>query len=288
MDMNLIAPLILSGCLAGAVNFFANYIDLPFTKPKDLFVSEPPKLKDIWWIALIGYLIVGIAGSFLTPVINAIVGGLKGLEWIIENGTSHPKEPNYLYILFGYGLIFGYSTTRLLIGLLDSIIKKVSKVETRLTKLEKGKRKDESFSPLTSKAQEIIEECEAQFETYKSDCSGFVKAVTNKFGVAFTGQADDIVNQIQGPDWTILADGVAAKAKADLGWLVIGGLKSSDHTPPRKNGHVVVVVSGVLASSKYPTGYWGTLGGTGRKNTTINYAWVAADRDNVIYSAMQV
>ena len=145
MDTNLITPLVLSGCLAGAVNFFANYINLPFTKPKDSFVEDPLKLKDVWWIALIGYLITGIAGSFLTLVINAIVGGLKGLDLVTDiHGITNPQDPNYIYILFGYGLIFGYSTTRLLMSLVDSIIKKVSSVEERLKILETQKEKLES------------------------------------------------------------------------------------------------------------------------------------------------
>ncbi|SMD08326.1 hypothetical protein [Pedobacter nyackensis] len=138
---------------------------------------------------------------------------------------------------------------------------------------------------LNAKAQQIIDECDLNFETFKSDCSGFVKAVTKTFNVTLTGKADDIVDQIQTDGWTILKDGVDAKNKADKGWLVVAGLKSANHTPPRNNGHVVVVVSGGLAHNKYPTAYWGTLGGVGRKNTTLNYAWDKDDRDNVVYSA---
>jgi len=137
-------------------------------------------------------------------------------------------------------------------------------------------------------AQKIIDECQAQFEAYKSDCSGFAKAVANSFAINFTGKADDIVEQIQSKEWTQLKDGIAAKTKADAGWFVVAGLKSSNHTPPRNNGHVAIVVSGPLANDKYPTGYWGTLGGTGMKNTTLNYAWNTADRDHVIYWAKKV
>jgi hypothetical protein len=135
-----------------------------------------------------------------------------------------------------------------------------------------------------SQAQEILKECERNFESYKSDCSGFVKAVATKFGVDLTGQADSIVDQIKGSEWTSINNGIDAKAKADAGWLVVAGLKSSDHNPARNNGHVAIIVAGPLANNKYPTGYWGSLGGVGRKNTTINYSWNAADRDNVIYA----
>jgi hypothetical protein len=126
--------------------------------------------------------------------------------------------------------------------------------------------------------QKIVDTCEAHFDAHSHDCSGFVKAVASGLGIVMTGMADDIVDEIQTAPWTALADGVAAKAQADLGFFVIGGLKDTPH------GHVVVVVQGPLAHGKYPTAYWGRLGGTGRKNTTINWAWNAADRDRVTYA----
>lgn len=134
-------------------------------------------------------------------------------------------------------------------------------------------------------AQKIIDACESAFDDNSDDCNKFAKAVTTQFGVTLTGNADAIVDQIQGDGWTALADGVEAKAKADDGWLVIGGLKGADQSPPADHGHVVIVVSGPLAQGKYPTAYWGRLGGGGENNKTINYAWKQADRDNVKYAA---
>lgn len=274
--------LILSGILAGAVNFFVNYLELPFPKSNlKLFEDGWPKLKTLS-VAILGYAIVGIAGSFLTPLINAILSsGLKGLEYV--NGK--PVNPFFEYILFGYGLVFGYSTTKLLLSVLDSIMKRVSRVEANLNNLNEVKENLHSNSIVTNRsAKNIIDECELNFDEHKSDCSGFVKAVANKFGVVLTGQANEIVDQIKNTNtWTILnKDGVKAKEKADLGWLVIGGLEANP------NGHVVVIVSGTLAFNKYPTGYWGKLGTIGKKNATINYAWIPSERDNVIYSAIQV
>ncbi|MET1257375.1 hypothetical protein [Aliikangiella maris] len=60
--------------------------------------------------------------------------------------------------------------------------------------------------------------------------------------------------------------------------LVIVGLKAQPH------GHVAIVVPGPLAHGKYPTAYWGSLGGVPKKNTTINWSWNKKDRDNVIYA----
>lgn len=149
---------------------------------------------------------------------------------------------------------------------------------------------------LSATAQEIIDSCEANFEANKNDCSAFVKAVAIKFSVNLTGQADSIVDQIRGDGWTQLEhDRVKAKEKADNGWLVIAGLKAVDTvpTPPATtvtHGHVVVVVSGELDSSheKYPTAYWGSSNGGGKKKETINWAWNTKSRDKVYYAAKQV
>ena len=133
-------------------------------------------------------------------------------------------------------------------------------------------------------AKKIIDVCEDEWPANKGDCSGFVKDVAAALGVSLSGQANDIVDQIAGPGWTKLNDGKAAKQAADEGKFVIGGLKGSDQQTPSAHGHVVVVVSGPLAKDQYPTAYWGTLGGTGERAKTTNWAWKAIDRDSVRYS----
>jgi len=284
--LNIAILLFLSGLLAGAVNFFVNYLELPFPKNTLLKDGEGdwPKPRTLW-TAILGYAIVGIAGSFLTPLIDAIIGGLKGLE--LTNNI--PKNPLYNYILFGYGLVFGYSTTRLLLSILDSIIKRLSKAEATIVNLNDIKEDFKSIQiKINATAQNVIDECEADFDANMSDCSGFVKAVASAFTVTLTGQADDIVDQICGEGWQLLADGVEAKNKADNGWLVVAGLKSTQNVPPQANGHVAIIVSGGLAQQRYPTGYWGKLGGVGEKNKTINWAWNKESRDKVIYSGRQI
>jgi hypothetical protein len=120
----LIVTLIIAGVMAGGVNFFISYLDLPFQKTStNLLEDDWPKPKKLW-LAILGYLLVGTAGAFLTPLINVLVG-LKGYY------------PNKDFIVaFGYGLVFGYSTTRLLVGLIDSLLKKVSSLDNRLKLLE--------------------------------------------------------------------------------------------------------------------------------------------------------
>jgi hypothetical protein len=120
--------------------------------------------------------------------------------------------------------------------------------------------------------------CDKHWKAHKADCSGFVKAVAGELGFTVTGQANDIVDQMATLPWKPLASGKDAKAQADLGYLVLGGLKATS------NGHVVVVVSGPLNRDKYPTAYWGKLGGEGKKATTINWSWNATDRDKVSYA----
>jgi hypothetical protein len=143
------------------------------------------------------------------------------------------------------------------------------------------------------KAQKVIDVCELEWPANSSDCSGFVRDVAEAFSFPLEGNADSIVDQITSGDWQRLRDGAAAKAAADDGQLVVAGLKSNDHAPrddgkPVEHGHVVIVVSGDLAHERYPTAYWGTLGGIGRKRETINWAWRKVDRDKVIFACCRI
>lgn len=135
---------------------------------------------------------------------------------------------------------------------------------------------------MSSNAEKINKLCEKHWGFYKNDCSGFVKAVAKDLNVMLTGQANDIVDQIQKKPWIVLKDGKEADKDARLGKFVIGGLKATG------NGHVVVVVPGVLAHGKYPTAYWGSIAGLGRKKTTINYSWRVSVRDEVIYASYTI
>jgi hypothetical protein len=132
----------------------------------------------------------------------------------------------------------------------------------------------------------VREACEASFDAHKGDCSGFARAVASALGVPLQGIADQIVETLRtGQGWSPLPNGVAAAQSAHNGKLVIAGLKGSEQARPDPHGHVVVVVDGPLAHNRYPSGYWGKLGGTGAKNTTINFAWTVDDRDQVSYAA---
>lgn len=115
----------------------------------------------------------------------------------------------------------------------------------------------------------VVSACKHNFQAHKSDCSGFVKAVAQELKISpqLFGQANDIVDQIQRIPWLRCADGRDAARRAAEGNFVVGGLKAQGH------GHVVVVTPGPLSQGKYPTAYWGTLGGIGKENTSVSYAW---------------
>jgi len=142
--------------------------------------------------------------------------------------------------------------------------------------------------------QQIIAVCEANWEAHKSDCSGFVKAVSSVLRVTTfhpDDNADSIMDKLRaGSGWTALGvgNGSAAKAQADAGLLVVAGLKGAEQVQPDPHGHVVVVVAGALdaAHGRYPMAYWGRLGSVGAKNQSTNFAWRAGDRDQVGYFAL--
>lgn len=137
-------------------------------------------------------------------------------------------------------------------------------------------------------AQRVVAACKKVWDDHRSDCSGFVKAVATELGVSITGQANDIVAAIRSDAWEKLADGVAAKAAAEAGKLVIAGLLGKEQEKPSVHGHVVVVVGGRLAHDKYPRAYWGQLGSVGKQDTPLNFAWTVADRDKVSYGAKAI
>jgi hypothetical protein len=143
-------------------------------------------------------------------------------------------------------------------------------------------------------AQRVIDYCELEWPANSSDCSGFARDVAGDLGVPLTGNADAIVAQMSGSGWKPItaqgnkSAGECAKEAADRGVFVLGGLDSKSTAPrddqPVTHGHVVVVVSDLQSTSIYPTAYWGTLGGEGKKFSTINWAWRKIDRDNVKYA----
>lgn len=75
--------IVLSGFLAGLVNFFILYVKIKLQPPPgDKLESVGQELNENPWVILLGYLIIGVAGAFLVPVLNVILTGLPGLEFL--------------------------------------------------------------------------------------------------------------------------------------------------------------------------------------------------------------
>jgi hypothetical protein len=137
--------------------------------------------------------------------------------------------------------------------------------------------------------QHIIDVCENSWDANKSDCSGFVKAVANALGVNLFSagdNADAIMDKLStAAGWGLIGDLPTVESDAASGMFVIAGLKSGDFSPPRANGHVVVVVNGDDPNHPgYPMAYWGTLNGVGQKDSSIRNAFTPdTDLPNVKY-----
>lgn len=140
--------------------------------------------------------------------------------------------------------------------------------------------------------QHIMDICESNWDANKSDCNHFVKAVADTLGVTlFTSNddADAILDKLSNASgWSPIPsspDLSTVESDATAGQFIIAGLKSSDFTPPRTHGHVVVVVKGDdPVHPGYPLAYWGTLGGVGQKDSSIRNTFIpSTDLPNVKY-----
>lgn len=117
-----------------------------------------------------------------------------------------------------------------------------------------------------------------------TNCSGFVRSVAGRLNKLIVGgQADDLVSYMVN-NWQAVASGTDAAALAQQGVLVVAGLKSSDHTPARNNGHVAVIVPGPLYHGKYPCCWCGSSGSAqSQGDKSVGEVWNRSDRDNVVY-----
>ena len=228
-------------------------------------------------------LALGFFGYFLTLIY--LVGSSPNFtaDWFLDGRRKRPDEPFYIPDGFDAGSRPGMMPQEPDPALARAI--DAGAGGTPSASFVFPPANQAALVTIDPNAARIIETCEESWPSTKADCSAFVRDVAHDLSVTLTGNADSIVGQISGVGWDKLADGRAAKAAADAGRLVIGGLKGADQAEPSAHGHVVVVVSGPLAHAAYPTAYWGRLGGVGEQAKTVNWAWRAGDRDRVIYGA---
>lgn len=133
--------------------------------------------------------------------------------------------------------------------------------------------------------EEIVAACRKHYAAYSNDCSGFVRAVTAELGHPVSGNANGIMTELANATstWEPI-DRATAITAVHGGALVIAGLKSSDHTPPRNHGHVVIVVDGPLYRDRYPLCWGGSIGSAQSRGTkSVGEVWNRTDRDAVLY-----
>jgi hypothetical protein len=98
----------------------------------------------------------------------------------------------------------------------------------------------------------------------KFNCSGFVKGVLKDTGQDIPSglNADGLIDYWEA-NWTRVQNIEMAIAAANGGQLVVAGLKSTDYTPAKSNGHVVVVIptrAEDLYRGTYPKAWGGDIG----------------------------
>lgn len=132
---------------------------------------------------------------------------------------------------------------------------------------------------------EIVAACRKHYTAHSNDCSAYVRAVTAELGHPVSGNANGIMNELANtPDRWEPLDRAAAIEAVKNGALVVAGLKSSDHNPPRNNGHVVIVVDGPLYRNTYPLVWGGSIGSAQSPGTkSVGEVWNRSDRDAVRY-----
>jgi hypothetical protein len=97
-------------------------------------------LKSHW--ELLAYLLMGMAGSLLVPLINEWVGGMKGMNNLRLEGTEDIED--YIaklnawqkLIIFDYGVVFGYSANRLFGGLTSALLSRIGSISQNPKTLE--------------------------------------------------------------------------------------------------------------------------------------------------------
>ena len=70
---------------------------------------------------------------------------------------------------------------------------------------------------MTPQTEKLLAACERWWGPYRSDCSGFAKAVAHTLGIALTGVANDLIDEISQPPWRLIATAAEAAQLAESG-----------------------------------------------------------------------
>jgi hypothetical protein len=144
----------------------------------------------------------------------------------------------------------------------------------------------------------LADALEQSYEPQKYNCSGFVIAAVNSLEDAGlrlpTDDNADSLIEYWSTHWVSVDGGLAAANLAASGRLVVAGARSSEYSPPRNNGHVVIVApitkdgpvtATDLYRGKYPRAWCGDIGRKYMSKGTLSVGEIfnVAVRDKIHY-----
>jgi hypothetical protein len=250
-----------------------------------------PRGTDLFGAYGVG-LAIGFFGYFAVLLVLVHKSTNFNTDWFLDGRRKNPADG------WGYGTDVQHPMRPMAVDVPPSIVHNFFGV-TPTQALSATARMMPNLMALDAGAQRVIDTSVQVWSAsgpngpFQNACNFFAIEVANRLGVTLSGTADQIVDQIKSGNWTLLADGPAARDAATQGQLVIAGLKGADFTQPRDNGHVAVVVAGAMNPSGWaPAGYWGSidppiraLGGSG---IPISNCFRAEDSAKIIYACQTI
>jgi hypothetical protein len=260
----LVILLLLAGLLSGLVQYFVDFKGLPIYMPSSVnesFVDMPGFLTKIvnflnkHW-QFFGYIVVGIAGAFLVPVIDQILH-LKGIDQYLvcmrqAGQAACEDKPWNLLVIFGYGIISGYSSVRIIRGfgsfIIDNIGKDFEAQKVTIKKLQdeiENLKKKIKGVPIPEETAVIENNTEGMVE-YTDHCDAsdvesvleFAKASTCvQFAKPWTGKKWRVAASLKQllAEVNLLAPERSKKSDGTIGDLSHAS-GNSDHNPWVKDG----------------------------------------------------
>lgn len=130
---------------------------------------------------------------------------------------------------------------------------------------------------VTSPASSPILDASYQlFHRWRNDCSGYVKAVEQRLGIAgvHQGMANAIVRSLWASEggWERLATAEAAQAAANSGRVVVVGLEN-----PTGHGHLALVLPGGPTPGGFCLTAWGSMTPGSAQHPWVEGRWVGLD-----------
>jgi endonuclease I len=138
---SLIIVLIIAGIIAGLIQYFVDFRGLQLFQPPAAANSLERVTPPGYWQLIynffrqhwqfFGYMVIGIAGAFLVPLITQFAD-LKGIQDYLncidnDDNTECHNRNWFLLVVFGYGIVSGYSSVRIVRTLGSFLIGNITK-----------------------------------------------------------------------------------------------------------------------------------------------------------------